>query len=178
MHQRVRVIFSYAAVVAIYGVGIPLLVASAGPRIDAAFGLPPLVPPPWDTVVGAALLAWAWAWIVWSFVFLVRRGRGHPNEILGRELAPPTQTLVTGGPYRFTRNPMAYGLIVFYFGALAFLRNSITLLAFLPLACAFEVWYHRAFEEPGLLRRFGVDYARYREEVPLLLPAPRRRRNP
>ena len=177
MHQRVRVIFSYAAVVAIYGVGIPVLVASVGPRIDAAFGLPPLVPPPWHATVGAALLVWAWFWIAWSFFFLVRHGRGHPNEILGRELAPPTRELVTGGPYRFTRNPMAYGLIVFYFGALAFFRNSITVLALLPPACAFEIWYHRTCEEPGLLRRFGAEYARYREEVPLLLPAPRRRRS-
>ena len=177
MQQRRRVILSYVAVVAIYGVGIPVLVASVGPRIDDAFGLPPLVPPPWHATVGAALLVWAWFWIAWSFFFLVRHGRGHPNEILGRELAPPTRELVTGGPYRFTRNPMAYGLIVFYFGALAFFRNSITVLALLPPACAFEIWYHRTCEEPGLLRRFGAEYARYREEVPLLLPAPRRRRS-
>ena len=171
-----RVFLSYVAVAAIYGVGLPILVAAGGHFLDGALGLPPLAPPPWNTAAGLALLAWAWLWIAWSFVFLVRRGRGHPNEILGRELAPSTRKLVTGGPYRYTRNPMAYGLIIFYFAALAFLRNSISILAMLPLACAFEVWYHRACEEPGLLRRFGADYARYRDEVPLLLPVARRRR--
>lgn len=171
-----RIIASYAAVAVVYGCLLPLLVAAAGALLDRAAGLPPLVPPPWNTVAGLALLAWAWIWIVWSFVFLVRRGRGHPNEILGRELAPTTRTLVTNGPYRYTRNPMAYGLIVYYFAALAFLRNSIAILALLPLACLFELWYHRTYEEPGLLRRFGGEYARYREEVPALLPVVRRRR--
>lgn len=176
MQNGRRVFLSYVAVAAIYGGGIPVLVAAAGAALDRALGLPPLVPPPWDTVAGLALLAWAWFWIAWSLDFLVRRGLGHPNEILGRELAPPTRRLVTEGPYRHTRNPMAYGLIVFYFAALAFLRNSISILAALPLACAFEVWYHRTCEEPGLLRRFGDAYSRYRAEVPLLLPIARRRR--
>lgn len=170
-----RVFLSYVAVAAIYGAGIPCLVAAAGSALDRALGLRTLAPPPWNTALGLALLAWAWLWIAWSFVFLVRRGRGHPNEILGRELAPSTRRLVTEGPYRHTRNPMAYGLIVFYFAALAFLLNSISILAALPIACAFEVWYHRTFEEPGLLKRFGDEYARYRAEVPLLLPVARRR---
>ncbi len=171
-----RIFLSYAAVAAIYGAGIPLLLSAAGPAIDRALRLPGLVPPPWGLLAGLALCAWAWFWIAWSFAFLVKRGGGHPNEILGRELAPTTRRLVTEGPYRYTRNPMAYGLILFYFAALAFLRNSISILAMLPVACAFEVWYHRSYEEPGLMRRFGDDYARYRAEVPLLLPAAGRRR--
>jgi protein-S-isoprenylcysteine O-methyltransferase Ste14 len=170
-----RVLRSYILVIIVYGCLIPLLIASVGPRLDRLLGIGPLMPAPYHAAAGAAALAYAWFWIIWAQVSIVTRGEGHPNEILGYELGPVTQRLVVEGPYRYTRNPMAYGLIVYYFVALAFLRNSVVTLVLLVPACLFEVWYHRTYEEPGLLRRFGSEYERYRERVPLLLPFVTRR---
>ena len=76
-----RIFLSYAAVAAIYGAGIPLLVSAAGPAIDRALRLPGLVPSPWGLLAGLALCAWAWFWIAWSFAFLVKRGGGHPEDM-------------------------------------------------------------------------------------------------
>lgn len=169
---------SYLLVVLIYACGIPLLIAQLGPMIDRLLSLGPLLPFPYQIAAGIIALAYAWFWIAWAQVFIIRRGKGHPNEILGYELGPLTQRLVTEGPYRHTRNPMAYGLLVFYFVALAFLSNAIITLVLFPLACVFEIWYHTTFEEPGLLKRFGSEYERYRKEVPILLPLLRVVRDP
>lgn len=174
MKKTTRVGTSYLLVILIYGCAIPFLIVSLGPEIDRFLGFGPLLRPPYQLVTGAAALAYAWFWIIWSQVFIITRGKGHPNEILGYELSPLTQRLVTEGPYRCTRNPMAYGLLIFYFVALAFLRNSVVTLALFPFACLFEMWYHRKFEEPGLLARFGAEYERYRKGVPALLPFVRR----
>lgn len=170
MKKTTRVGTSYLLVILIYACAIPLLIASLGPRIDRLLRLGPLLGPPYQLIAGAIILAYAWFWIVWSQVFIITRGKGHPNEILGCELSPPTQRLVTEGPYRHTRNPMAYGLLLFYFVALAFLCNSVITLALFPVASLFEMWYHKTFEEPGLLKRFGNEYERYREGVPAIFP--------
>jgi len=170
MGKMTNVGTSYLLVILIYACAIPLLIVLLGPRLDRLLGLGPLLPFPYQIAPGIISLAYAWFWIAWSQVFIITRGKGHPNEILGYELGPLTQRLVTEGPYRYTRNPMAYGLLIFYFVALAFLRNSIITLALFPFACLFEIWYHTTFEEPGLLKRFGSEYERYRKEVPILLP--------
>jgi len=171
-----RVITSYIIVIAIYACLIPAAIILLGPKLDRLLGLPPFIPPPANIAAGLILLAYSWFWIVWSQIILTRSGEGHPNEILGHELGPLTRKLVTAGPYRYTRNPMAYGLILFYFAALPLLCNAISVLLLLPAACLFETWYHRRFEEPGLLKRFGSDYERYRGTVPLLFPFPKFRR--
>jgi len=172
--RDIRVPTSYLTVIVIYVCLIPALIVSLGPRLDRLIGLPSLLRLPANFVAGAIILAYAWFWIIWSQVFLMKHGKGHPNEILGYELGPLTQHLVIGGPYRYTRNPMAYGLLIFYFVALALLCNATSVLLLFPIACLFEVWYHRRYEEPGLLSRFGTEYIRYRETVPVLLPYVRR----
>ena len=160
----------YIIVIIVYACLIPLAIALLGTRLNGYLGLGAILPSPYNTIAGLMSLAYGWFWISWSQVNLVRRGDGHPNEILGRELGPLTRRLVTDGPYRYTRNPMAYGLIIFYFLALAFLCNAVLIIVFFPFACLFEVWYHRKYEEPGLLNRFGEKYKHYKEEVPLLFP--------
>ncbi|MCX6357710.1 MAG: hypothetical protein NT045_07560 [Candidatus Aureabacteria bacterium] len=171
-----QILRSYLLVIAIYICLIPLLIVTLGPRLDRLAGLPPFMPSPANIAAGLVILAYAWFWIAWSQHFLVKRGKGHPNEILGRELSPLTTRLVIDGPYRHSRNPMAYGLLIFYFLALPLLCNSTLALLLFPVACVFEVWYHKKYEEPGLLNRFGDEFARYREQVPLLFPFLRRAR--
>ena len=53
-------------------------------------------------VAGAALAAWGW------LIFRKTRTTRVPGEA--------STTLVTWGPYRFTRNPMYLGLIIAYLG--------------------------------------------------------------
>ena len=86
-----------------------------------------------------------------------------------------TKTLVTDGPFKYTRNPMllGYALII---SAVGLLVNSLSTALIIPLLLIIGegVWIKRV-EEPRLERRFGREYLKYKREVPFLIPRiPRR----
>jgi protein-S-isoprenylcysteine O-methyltransferase Ste14 len=175
MKRYIRILNSYFIVVILYLALLPLIIIYVGRSLNNIIGLSLLPASVYLLAAGIAVSAYGWCWIIWSQVTLTRYGNGHPNEILGYELAPTTRSIVQSGPYKLTRNPMAYGLLVFYFLGLGLLSRIPLILFVFPLACLFEVWYHKKYEEPGLLKRFGENYARYKKTVPILLPFFKRR---
>lgn len=170
MHMRSRIVASYTLVIIIYVIIIPFLISTLGSFLDSLLGLNEFLGFPYHALIGMTILVYGCFWIVWSQLFLVNLGKGHPNEIMGRELSPLTKQLVTEGPYHYTRNPMAYGLLVTYFAGIPLLQGTTVPLLLCPFACVFEVWYHRRFEEPGLRQRFGESFDEYSRQVPLLFP--------
>jgi protein-S-isoprenylcysteine O-methyltransferase Ste14 len=77
----------------------------------------------------------------------------------------PVAQMITGGLYRYTRNPMYLGLVVFLFG-IAVAAGS---LAFLVATLAMFVYlnaYAIPREEAYLARTFGDDYRAYCTRVP------------
>lgn len=72
--------------------------------------------------------------------------------------------LVTGGIYRYTRNPMYLGMALVLVGGIIRIGNP---LAFFGLI--FFVWYITTFqikpEEKALINLFGKDYEEYCESV-------------
>jgi len=73
-------------------------------------------------------------------------------------------SLVTGGVYRFTRNPMYLGLSITLMGWAVFLSNPLALLA-VPL---FVLYINRLQinpEERVLSSLFGAEYAAYTKKV-------------
>ncbi len=86
-------------------------------------------------------------------------------------LAPwdPTQHLVVAGVYRHVRNPMITGVVLNLVGETLVLASpGIGLWA--ALFFAGNALYIPLVEEPGLEKRFGEDYRRYRAAVPRWLP--------
>jgi protein-S-isoprenylcysteine O-methyltransferase Ste14 len=78
--------------------------------------------------------------------------------------AGPASTLVTGGPFRFTRNPIYLGDTLMYLGlALLFGRRGPLLLLPGVLAALDRGVIRR--EERYLERRFGRQYRAYRARV-------------
>lgn len=76
-----------------------------------------------------------------------------------------TKRLVVTGFNRYVRNPINLGAIAIFLGeALVLWRLTVLLYAIAVRvgAAAFVSWY----EEPALVRRFGVDYDEYRRAVP------------
>lgn len=136
--------------------------------IDRAFGLRRLVFEPWASVLTATCALIGVFWILWAWNYLLYVGRGLPLEVFGRPLHP-TQMLVTTGPYAYTRNPMVIGLL-FLLLAIAFFRGTLSGFVLLPIVGLGAWVYLVGFEEKGLVRRFGDDYQRYRDSVPLLFP--------
>jgi protein-S-isoprenylcysteine O-methyltransferase Ste14 len=79
------------------------------------------------------------------------------------------QSLATGGPYRYTRNPLYLGSAVTGVG-LAIAGGSVVML--LAFASLFLLVYGPVMrrEEHFLRRKFGAAYDGYSATVPLLLP--------
>lgn len=90
-------------------------------------------------------------------------GRGTP--------APwdPPKSFVVAGVYRHVRNPMITGMILILLGEAALFR-SWPLLAWALFFFAANLVYIPLVEEPGLVRRFGAAYERYRRNVPRWIP--------
>jgi protein-S-isoprenylcysteine O-methyltransferase Ste14 len=134
--------------------------ASVVRPLDARLGgpLPPWLRPPGLAIglAGAALAGWCIA------TFLAR-GRGTPAPF------DPPREFVASGPYRFVRNPMYLGGAGALLGGGLFLGSPAIAL----LAGAFLLLMHLVvvlYEEPGLVRRFGASYERYRRRVPRWWP--------
>ena len=76
----------------------------------------------------------------------------------------PATAVVTGGPYRFTRNPIYVGFILMYLGISA-LANAILPILLLP---AVQQLMRRGVierEERYLESKFGDEYRQYKESV-------------
>ncbi len=75
-----------------------------------------------------------------------------------------TTALVTGGPFRFSRNPLYLALTVIYLGA-AGLLNSHWPVLLLPGVLWFTHWGVIIREEHYLERKFGPAYKEYKARV-------------
>lgn len=73
-------------------------------------------------------------------------------------------TLVTGGAFRFSRNPMYLGLIVALIGVALVLASVVALVVPLVFAVFLAVRFV-AHEERALAERFGDAYAEYAKRV-------------
>jgi protein-S-isoprenylcysteine O-methyltransferase Ste14 len=80
----------------------------------------------------------------------------HPSE--------PALTLVRGGPFRFTRNPMYLALCLVQIALGFFLNDWITLLFVVPLAAILRNGVILR-EERYLTAKFGEPYLQYKREV-------------
>ncbi len=76
----------------------------------------------------------------------------------------PTPELISGGIYRFTRNPMYVGMGLAQAGIGVGLANGWILLA-VPLVWATIYWIAIRYEEAYLERKFGDAYLRYKRTV-------------
>lgn len=76
----------------------------------------------------------------------------------------PTTAFVSGGPYRFTRNPLYLGMTFIYSGITA-LANALPAALLLPGVLYFMRRGVIEREERYLERKFGEEYIEYKERV-------------
>jgi len=129
-----------------------------GVAVHVAFPLRPAWNLPLDVdvagvvlfVLGVALAGWGW------YTFY----RAGTTRVPGR----PSTTLVTWGPYRFTRNPMYVGLSLAYLGE-ACLLHQLWPALLLPLTLVYLNLVVVPVEEAKLREVFGASYDAYRVRV-------------
>jgi protein-S-isoprenylcysteine O-methyltransferase Ste14 len=116
-------------------------------------------------LVGGLVALTGLALVVWTLVSWRQLFVGH--GVLGN------QELVTGGAYGVVRHPVYLGALLIWFGlSLCFLSAAAAAITVLYVLPAYLL-YMRS-EEAMMLDSFGAQYSRYRREVPMLLPRPRR----
>ncbi|MBX6331482.1 MAG: hypothetical protein IRY91_06525 [Gemmatimonadaceae bacterium] len=147
---------------------IPLVLVVAGRYLDAVLRLGPLASAGTARLFAAACFAIGVPWLASSIYWQHRNGKGTPLPLV------PTKRMLTTGPYRFCRNPMALGAI-FWLAGWALVANSRTAL-YGGVGCfaAAIFSYHKLIEERELEERFGEVYTRYKSTTPFLFPLARR----
>jgi len=141
------------------------------------------VPPPF-VMLAVVLLMWLahWLWsasvapraLLYCGIGLCLAGFALAftglRTLVGRRTTPsPTQierakVLVTSGLYRFTRNPMYLGMVIFLIGIAAIFAEAWLLVGPLLFA-AYIQRFQIAPEERVMLDKFGTDYAAYKARV-------------
>jgi protein-S-isoprenylcysteine O-methyltransferase Ste14 len=80
-----------------------------------------------------------------------------------------SRELTTGGPYRFTRNPLYFGSFLMGTGFCMAAAQPVLLALFLILFPSIYIPVIKR-EEQEMLSAFGASFASYRESVPLFFP--------
>ncbi|MGE5616820.1 MAG: methyltransferase family protein [Bacillota bacterium] len=108
------------------------------------------------------LLAWGYLQYKLVGTFRTREGGGGPG------LSNPPERILERGPYRWTRNPMYLGHLVFFAGLALALGSWIGAAVLLFHA----VWFDRRVrdDEANLAELFGEPYREYRRRVSRWIP--------
>ena len=147
-----------------YFLGFAIFIAG----IPALMWLVSGMPAPADIPVGrlylSALIAIAGLSLsVWSIVYMKRIGKGNPFDAMGHEVAPRTRHLMTGGPYKRSRNPMLSGTYLYYIGLVIAFWNGWALLVFAAVASL--MMFQVLSEEKRLAADFGDEYLEYKKRT-------------
>jgi protein-S-isoprenylcysteine O-methyltransferase Ste14 len=137
-------------------VAVGFAFAFSGTRLDLLLGLRPFESL-WALIAAWLLLAAGFLLRVWAtFDFYQRR-----MKVI---VLVPQNSLITSGPYRFTRNPLYLGGNVFIFGgAVLFLGSPGGLILTVINIIAVDLMIRR--EEKQLEKIFGQAFLRYKNRV-------------
>jgi protein-S-isoprenylcysteine O-methyltransferase Ste14 len=113
---------------------------------------------PW----GAPLLAWGYL----QYLLVGRYRLPRAGGSAGMEVPP--ERIIATGPYRYTRNPMYLGHLIFLAGLALFFWSWFALILLVLRAA----WFHRRVlrDEARLESIFGENYCAYRARVKRWIP--------
>jgi protein-S-isoprenylcysteine O-methyltransferase Ste14 len=135
---------------------------AAGPVVDLLHALPRVAHGPLIAASGVALAGTGLAATVWSQVVMGDAWR------IGVDPAERTQ-LVTGGPFRWVRNPIYSAMVLFAVGLALIVPNLVAMVGILFVFLAADL-HVRQVEEPHLTAAFGTDFTAYAGRVGRFVP--------
>ena len=117
----------------------------------------PLLADPVIRWIGAALVVLGMTPVIWGSATMHRAGTNVPPN-------RPATVMVTGGPFRFSRNPLYTGLHVTFIGLCCIANSVWGAVLFVPLAAVMHYGVILR-EERYLEAKFGEPYRQYRSTV-------------
>src|SRR5258708_15813967 len=114
-------------------------------------------------IVGGVLILAGLPVLLDSFVRFAVEGLGTPAPVF------PAKYLVITGWYRYVRNPMYVAVVSVIVGQ-ALLFGTLGVLEYGALVWLLAHIFVLAYEEPKLRATFGVEYQRFRVNVPRWIP--------
>ena len=115
------------------------------------------------------LVPWGGLLLLWGYLQFRLVGRYRlPRAGGGPGIETPPDRFIATRPYRYTRNPMYLGHLIFLLGLAVTFWSWFALI----LLAARALWFHARVlrDERQLRERFGGDYATYCARVPRWLP--------
>jgi len=107
--------------------------------------------------IGGVLIALSVALVAWAVTHFLR-AKTHVD------VRKPATALVTGGPYRLSRNPMYLAMTLLYAGFAVAFSLPITLALLIPCLALLHHGVIRR-EETYLERKFGDEYRAYKARI-------------
>ena len=148
---------------ALFFLGLNLAAISVSFYLDRRCGFARFLSPSVGVVGSLPFLiagAWLWLWSVGKFL----KTKGTPVPV------NPPPTLVTDGPYAYSRNPMMAGTFLMLAGIGIFFGSIWLTFITTPFAVIISIIAFHCIEEPELEKRFGEAYRQYRKRTPILIP--------
>jgi protein-S-isoprenylcysteine O-methyltransferase Ste14 len=114
-------------------------------------------------IVGLAFVVFGLILLIYTISLFILYGDGT--------IAPwhPTKHLIKSGIYGCVRNPMIIGVFLILIGE-SFVFGSLTLLLYVVVFITANLLYIPLIEETRLVKIFGEEYLKYKNEVPRWLP--------
>ena len=117
----------------------------------------------------AAFVPWGLPLMLWGYLqYKLVGGYRGPRAGGGPGMETMPNRILDHGPYKFTRNPMYLGHLIFLTGLAITFWSWFALI----LLAARAVWFHMRVlhDEARLQQAFGADYDRYRARVKRWIP--------
>ena len=118
---------------------------------------------------GLTIVPWGVPLLVWGYLqYLLVGGYRLPLAGGSPGMDVPPERIISQGPYRFTRNPMYLGHLIFLLGVTLTFWSWFALIVLVGRA----YWFHRRVlgDEEQLEQIFGTEYAAYRARVKRWIP--------
>jgi len=114
-------------------------------------------------IFGSVLTVLGVFFLLWTIKAQREIGKGTPMPLMA------TRKLVVQKPYSYCRNPLAFGLVNFYFGISIFIGSPSSVVMVFVFS-AIILSYIKFIEEKELEQRYGDEYVEYKKRTPFIIP--------
>lgn len=115
-------------------------------------------------VLDGKLSILGWVFIVLSIILLIMSTKFFVKEHTNIDVRKPTTSIITSGPYRFSRNPIYLSMTIFYLGITILIGDLWLLFILIPILLTIQYGVIK-HEEHYLTKKFGEKYTTYKESV-------------